>query len=181
MKTSNEMVLEFAPPKARPVSRPAPAPFQPRSAPNPSPSPLFNEAVVGTLAGISENGIPLVDFAANPGRSPVPARATIAVTIADIGRDAVLLFEAGDPARPILLAFLAAPKPELPEAVEDRPADVKLDGEQLTFSAKNEIVLRCGKSSITLTRAGKVIIRGAYLLSRSSGANRIKGGSVQIN
>ena len=30
-------------------------------------------------------------------------------------------------------------------------------------------------------RAGKVLIRGAYLLSRSSGVNRIKGGSVQIN
>ena len=41
--------------------------------------------------------------------------------------------------------------------------------------------LRCGKASITLTRAGKVLIRGAYLLSRSSGVNRIKGGSVQIN
>ncbi|MEW5071937.1 hypothetical protein AB1P14_09365, partial [Pseudomonas aeruginosa] len=38
-----------------------------------------------------------------------------------------------------------------------------------------------GKASITLTRAGKVIIRGAYLSSRSTGVNRIKGGSVQIN
>ena len=28
---------------------------------------------------------------------------------------------------------------------------------------------------------GKVLIRGTYLLSRSSGVNRIKGGSVQIN
>ena len=32
-----------------------------------------------------------------------------------------------------------------------------------------------------LTRAGKVLIQGAYLLSRSTGVNRIKGGSVQIN
>jgi hypothetical protein len=34
---------------------------------------------------------------------------------------------------------------------------------------------------LTLTHAGKVLIRGAYVLSRSSGVNRIKGGSVQIN
>ena len=33
----------------------------------------------------------------------------------------------------------------------------------------------------TLTRAGKILIRGAYLLARSSGVNRIQGGSVQIN
>ena len=45
----------------------------------------------------------------------------------------------------------------------------------------SEIELRCGKASLILTRAGKVLIRGAYLLSRSSGVNRIKGGSVQIN
>ena len=41
--------------------------------------------------------------------------------------------------------------------------------------------MRCGEASITLTRAGKVLIRGAYVLSRSSGANRIKGAAVEIN
>lgn len=179
MKTSDEMVLELAPPKERSLRRPAPARNQSRN--TSSPSLPFNGALVGTLAGVSEDGVPLVDFDGNPGRSPLPARPAAAFTISDIGRNAVLLFEAGDLARPILIAFLAAPKPRIPPAVEAPPVEVKLDGEQLIFSAKNEIVLRCGKSSITLTRAGKVIIRGAYLLSRSSGANRIKGGSVQIN
>ena len=56
-----------------------------------------------------------------------------------------------------------------------------MDGERLIFRANEEIVLRCGKASITLTKAGKIILRGAYVLSRSSGVNRIKGGSVQIN
>ena len=37
------------------------------------------------------------------------------------------------------------------------------------------------KASITLTSAGKILLRGAYILNRSSGVNRIKGGSVQIN
>ena len=66
-------------------------------------------------------------------------------------------------------------------ASQSKPVEVKLDGQQLVLSAEQEIVLRCGEASITLTRAGKVLIRGAYLLSRSSGVNRIKGGSVQIN
>ncbi len=63
----------------------------------------------------------------------------------------------------------------------DKPGEVSVDGKVVSFKAKDQIVLRCGKSSITLTKAGKVVIRGAYLLSRSSGANRIRGGSVQIN
>jgi hypothetical protein len=63
-----------------------------------------------------------------------------------------------------------------PQAVQ-----TTLDGESLTLTADREIVLCCGKASITLTRAGKIIIRGAYLLNRSSGVNKIKGASVQIN
>jgi hypothetical protein len=47
--------------------------------------------------------------------------------------------------------------------------------------AKEQVVLKCGKASITLTKAGKVLIQGSYVLSRSSGINRVKGGSVQIN
>ena len=65
-------------------------------------------------------------------------------------------------------------------AKSDR-GELFIDGKRVTFDAKEQIVLRCGKSSITLTRAGKILIRGAYLLNRSSGVNRIKGGSVQIN
>ena len=55
------------------------------------------------------------------------------------------------------------------------------DGEKVVVSAQRELVLRCGKASITLTSAGKILIRGAYVLTRSSGVNRIQGGSVQIN
>ena len=67
------------------------------------------------------------------------------------------------------------------EAEPEELTDVTVDGKRVSFNAEEEIVLRCGKASITLTKAGKVIIRGAYLLNRSSGVNRIKGGSVQIN
>jgi hypothetical protein len=62
-----------------------------------------------------------------------------------------------------------------------KPEEAIIDGKRITFDAQEEIVLQCGKASITLTRAGKVLVRGEYLLSRSSGVNSIKGGSVQIN
>ena len=51
----------------------------------------------------------------------------------------------------------------------------------MLITAKDRLVLRCGKASITLTRAGKVLIEGAYVLSRSTGVNRVKGGTVQLN
>ena len=35
--------------------------------------------------------------------------------------------------------------------------------ERLTFTAAREIVLQCGRASLVLTRAGKVLVRGAYV------------------
>jgi uncharacterized protein (DUF2345 family) len=58
---------------------------------------------------------------------------------------------------------------------------VQADGERLVIAAEQEIVLRCGAASVTLTRAGKVLIKGAYVLSSSTGYNKIKGAAVDIN
>lgn len=132
----------------------------------------------GMLVGIAEDGTPKVDFDGNPDGEPIPAVATVAVTERDAGREAVLAFEDEDAHRPILLGLVQLPGPR---ATAPPVAEASLDGERITLTAEKEIVLRCGHASITLTRAGKVLIRGAYLLSRSSGVNRIKGGSVQIN
>lgn len=64
----------------------------------------------------------------------------------------------------------------------DLQADtVHIDGKRVVLEGQEEVVLKCGEASITLTRNGKVVIRGKYLLSRSSGVNRILGGSVQVN
>ena len=49
------------------------------------------------------------------------------------------------------------------------------------LEGREEVVIKCGEASITLTKAGKILIRGNYLLNRASGVNRIQGGSVQVN
>ncbi len=128
--------------------------------------------VVGKLAGFDANGSPAIDYPGNR-LGALPARSTVALAPADRGRDVALMFEAGDPRKPIVLGLIHHPVPV--------PIEATADKKRLIFEAEEEIELRCGKSSITLTKAGKVIIRGAYLLSRSTGVNRIKGGSVQIN
>ncbi len=51
----------------------------------------------------------------------------------------------------------------------------------LKIEAEEKIELRCGKSSITMDKEGKVVIKGANLTSRASRINKIKGGAVQIN
>lgn len=132
--------------------------------------------VIGVLLDVPQAGMPVVAFPGCPGETGIAARTTTALSRDDIGAQLALMFEAGDPGRPLVIGRIQRGL----EAAE--PVSVAhLDGERLELSAEREIVLRCGKASITLTRAGKVIIQGAYLSSRSSGANRIKGGSVQIN
>jgi len=82
--------------------------------------------------------------------------------------------------RPVIVGVVADRiTPETP--AESDNIDARVDGRNIVLTGKEQVTLRCGKSSITLTKAGKVLLRGAYVLSRSSGVNRIKGGSVQIN
>lgn len=108
--------------------------------------------------------------------TPQPAASTIGLGTADIGAQVVIAWEGGDADRPVIIGRLR-------QRIEETGASaaVRVDGDRLVLQADREIELRCGESSIVLTRAGKVLIRGSYVLSRSRGANRIKGAYVDIN
>jgi Domain of unknown function (DUF6484) len=136
---------------------------------------------VGDLVGFTDNGAtPLVVYPGQPGTAAIRARTVPDLRGAQIGHQVVLMFEEADPLRPIVMGCLQA---VTAWPLEDKPNQVEVDadGRRVVVTAKEEIVLRCGQASITLTKAGKVLIKGTYLLSRSSGVNRIKGGSVQLN
>jgi hypothetical protein len=142
---------------------------------------LRSGAVTGTLIGfIDEGRTPLVLLPGQSGSAAVPVASVVDIHGTHIGRQVVLVFDNGDPRRPIIMGLLrtphAWPLPDQPGQVE-----VDADGERLIVTAKEQLVLRCGKASITLTKAGKVLIQGAYVSNRSSGVMRIKAGSVQIN
>lgn len=51
----------------------------------------------------------------------------------------------------------------------------------VTIGADEELTLRCGKSSITLTKSGKVIVKGTKIVSRSLGENKIRGAQISLN
>jgi hypothetical protein len=134
---------------------------------------FVDHPVIGRLVEVSEGRI-IVSLSVAGMNFLRPARATSNLDRADVGKEVVLIFANGRIEEPIIVGILQPP----PGAGSVR---VKADEERLTLTAAKEIVLECGEASITLTKAGKVLIRGAYILSRSSGVNRIKGGSVQIN
>jgi len=144
----------------------------------------------GRVTGI-EDGRPLVDFSGNT-MGPLAARFAgsldqeVLRRAAEDGSEVLLAFEKNDPARPVIVDILQdrLSEPQQQEEISltsDALPELRIDGKKIAFEAQEEIKLRCGQASITLTRAGKVIIRGTYVLNRSTGVNRIKGGSVQIN
>src|SRR5262249_25676976 len=130
--------------------------------------------VIGKVTGWDSTGQVAVDFPGNPAHHPLPATSAALLDATAVGRDAALMFVQGDLRRPMLIGLIDRPA-EPPPAYPGTPT-AQVDGKQVVFTAEEEIVFRCGEASITLTKAGKILLCGKYLLSRSSGVNRIKGG-----
>jgi hypothetical protein len=145
---------------------------------DPTPAAQPTGVVIGRVVGVTGNGAPLVDFPSNATGVPVPALATACYRDVPPGQAVALMFLDSDPARPLAIGVVMEPDAKS-ECVCASPA--AKDGERLTLTAAREIVLQCGRASIVLTRAGKVLVRGTYLSLRSSGMQRITGASVQIN
>jgi len=137
--------------------------------------------VIGELVAMADGGrVPLVCYGGQPTLAALRAESIPDLHGAHIGRRVLLCFDQGDPARPIVVGVLQEDETRvLPR--EQAEVEVISDGQRLILSAKQQIVIRCGRSSITLTQSGKVLIQGDYVVSCSTGTNRIKGGSVQIN
>ena len=137
--------------------------------------------MTGCLYGFDILDQPTVTGLATCPGEVLVARSTVALRRAMIGQSVVLLFEQGDVRSPIIVGVIE-PKPleaTLPATVAG--TTIRVDGERHVIEAEREIVLRCGDASITLTRAGKVIVKGNYILSRSTGYNKIKGAAIDIN
>lgn len=56
-----------------------------------------------------------------------------------------------------------------------------LEDEVLHIKADEGLVIECGKSSIILSKDGKLQIKGVEILSHAKGTNKIKGAGVNIN
>jgi hypothetical protein len=164
----------------------------PRSAHDKLPHEPILGTRVGWVAGVDPGSGVLVDYEGNTA-GPLPALSTVPLDAKSLEQAvasrqrAVLLFENGVPTRPLLVGLVqvASSTPLIDEILEARvprqEVEARVDGKRVVIEGQEEIVLSCGKASITLRRNGKVIIKGVQLESSAAGVNRIKGGSVQIN
>ena len=132
------------------------------------------EVALGRIVAVETSGLPLVTVDGDTDTEPVRAAATVPVTERNVGSAVTLLLPSNGSA-PVVSGIVRA------ASAGAAGVQVVVDGERLLLEADREIVLQCGKSSITLTREGKVVIRGADLLEASTGRHRIKGGTVEIN
>jgi hypothetical protein len=168
------------------------------------------EVLLGTLVGFAEDGKPLVAHPLLTNTKPVAAISTQALNHQHIGRQIALMFANQSVDQPIIMGIIHSPLYSLLDnlavadlSTQNNTADtdsvvfespladrntqansdeiLRVDGKRVLIEGQEEITLTCGAASITLTKAGKILIRGTYLQSRSSGVNRILGGSVQVN
>ncbi|NLS04874.1 hypothetical protein HGP14_16140 [Rhizobium sp. P32RR-XVIII] len=130
--------------------------------------------VIGVLLGF-DAGVPLVVFPGNPQETALPARSLADLTSAMIGAEVALLFEGGDATRPLIVGRIVEP------ARRSSTPNVIRDGERVRIIGEERIELRCGKATIIMEKDGHITIRGTYVTSHASAANRIRGGSVNLN
>ncbi len=127
--------------------------------------------VIATIVGFDRDRV-IVHSPTHPAAIVVEQSLGRKLGADDLGAEVALSFVGGDPSRPLILDRIARPARFNPATVHAR---------ELNFEADRQIILRCGKSSITLTRDGRIVIRGKQLLSRASSTNRIRGGVIQLN
>jgi len=143
---------------------------------------------VGRLVGRTDAGEPLVEFAGSAAPAVVARVATEAPRPAAgaSDRDVLLVFENGDPSLPIIIGVVERTQRETTALAtgmlqRDSRDPIRVDGRTLELSAKDQIVLTCGRSSIALYADGRVVVKGTRLISRASESNKIKGATVAIN
>lgn len=144
----------------------------------------------GRLVQITKQGRALVDYPGNQ-LGPIEARSVVAEFPKDRRNreknlPVLLVFENGNPASPIIVGIIRDTLYSVTSSEEitlpvKRPGDGTIDGKKIIIDAKQEIVLRCGKSSVILRKDGKILVKGINITSRASRTHKIKGSSININ
>lgn len=135
----------------------------------PPATPQLLGAMTGTFTGLTPLGLPLIEVAG----VTCSARSCVPLQIRDVGKEVVVAFDAAHPDRAIVLGLIQPPATDTVEVV--------VDGKSVVLNAHESLSLRCGDASITLNTDGKIVIRGAHVVSHAMGVNRIRGGSVELN
>lgn len=133
----------------------------------------IGEVVLARVIAVDEHGGATIRL-----DSSMPARAVRALAAgrleADcIGRMAAVMFLGGDPSQPLIVGMI----------VQEAVANAAASGvpAKVTIDAAESIELRCGESTLTLQRNGRVVLRAKDISSYASGTQRINGAVVELN
>ncbi|MFD9898312.1 DUF6484 domain-containing protein [Mesorhizobium sp. NPDC059025] len=130
--------------------------------------------VIGIFLGF-DSGAPLVVFPGNPKETAIAARSLTELASDEIGAEVALLFQDGDPGRPLVVGRIVEPVRRV------SLAQITRDGERVCIVGEERIELRCGEATILMEKDGRIIIRGTYVTTQASATNRIRGGSIDLN
>ena len=137
---------------------------------------LMNGVQLATITGVTDDDAVTIRLADGQTVAATPVQAVSidqCRAAVEAEAPAVVVMDPRDDRHAIILGLLLAAPPV--------PFPAALAGVRVCVDGDEQVRIACGKASITLASSGKVVIRGTDILSRSAGANRIKGGSVQIN
>jgi hypothetical protein len=134
---------------------------------------------MGTIVAIGSDGNPWVRCEGSKEERPRRARSIISLTPASVGRQ-VLIGRTAPRGTLVVVGELLDPG-EANSGAAPSTVDLEIDRERIVFTAKQEVVLRCGQACIKLGADGKVVVEGADVVSSARRVNRIRGGAVKIN
>jgi hypothetical protein len=107
-----------------------------------------------------------------PGCEPIAAQSVVAY--ADLAADdQVVVARAGNGSDLVILGRIVDPLAP--------SRDVRVNGRKVSIEADSELILRCASATIRIGSNGLVAVRGDRVTTQARGANRIRGGSVEIN
>ena len=127
---------------------------------------------IGIVTGVDSTGSPIVRFQNEEIAAAVVWMPTTPQWADCIGGRVILSLLDGDERQPIVLGLLDPPQ---------SCVDARGTPEALHVESTRALLIECGEAKIALREDGRIEIRGTHIISRSSGPNKLKGGSVHIN
>ena len=136
---------------------------------------------LGKLLALTDDG-PKVTYPSCPTTNGLVARCAAQLTEGHVGGRVALLFENGDPALPMVVGPIHNDQAD-GELVHPalKGLTIRETDDRIEIQCRKAIGLKVGKSTIIITPAGRIIVRGRHVLNHASAVNRIRGASVKIN
>ena len=153
----------------------------------------YGSILIGRICELSANGNPLVSYDDATQLNPVEALSTVPLDKGAIGCEVAISFAQNQGGVPVIMGVIArlidqvmeqtdTTKDTAPVVVaEVNTPELLIDGKKIQLSATEEISLRCGDTSITLNKNGKILVQGKHMLNRIAGSYQIKSGSIDLN